>query len=262
LYTYLLVFLFFTGFSCANQSSRKSDTASEVQSLKLSCLAPIDLINGITKYDTFITNVFMYKNLYVYSNEIIIADVSTQSRVNTGNTIDASHEAKRYQYVVATKIDSLAFLYDSINSKNYLKVIKKDSFFANYVVLNFQNYYSQRVQMNIDSLLIPFSKESSDTYVEKYFTKLPSAETHNDTSLYFYSKDFEKYNFSFVPMLDSLKRMKLFKIKYLFNPVFSPRLKMQLPARELTVYMEKAEVENPDKIRKLCEIFLKNYKQP
>ncbi len=54
--------------------------------------------------------------------------------------------------------------------------------------------------------------------------------------------------FSFSPILDSIKKSKLFKVKLVFNKTYSSKYSITMPQRELIYEFQKKQIENNQQI--------------
>ena len=66
--------------------------------------------------------------------------------------------------------------------------------------------------------------------------------------------------YSFSKKLDSLKHMKLFRIRFLIKEKYSPTYKLTLPKREFLFEIKEVAVDNPKEILDLFEKFKYRYK--
>jgi hypothetical protein len=71
-----------------------------------------------------------------------------------------------------------------------------------------------------------------DFTIEKFIPLKKNNETIFDSIIYYYSKRFNQIGYSFSGKLDSLKQMKLFKIRLIYNEYFSPSYKTIISKRE------------------------------
>ncbi|HEY5772437.1 MAG TPA: hypothetical protein VIS75_07410, partial [Chitinophagaceae bacterium] len=136
------------------------------------------------------------------------------------------------------------FLFTSINDSSRGKKYLVDSFLAN------RGLKGKDFDIPIDSLwsLTEVIKVKEDILFEKYGSLKQGDETTIDSIYYYYSKDMNKIEYSFSKKLDSIKAMKLFKVRFLYNERTSTSNKIILPKRELSFELIEETASNPQKI--------------
>jgi hypothetical protein len=116
------------------------------------------------------------------------------------------------------------FLFNSISDSSMGLKLLVDSF------LNNRAYASANFDFPSDSL---FAKDQNkeEKFVEKYHTKVHT-ETYPDSIYYYFTNDLKNIDYTFSRKLDSLKNMKLYKVRLLYNETLSLSYKAIIPKRE------------------------------
>ena len=78
-----------------------------------------------------------------------------------------------------------------------------------------------------------------------------------DTIYYFFDKELNNVSYSFSPLLDSIKAMKLCKVRLIYNQNFSQKDDAMLPEREFTFSMSPTNEKMPKPIMEMLERFKK-----
>jgi hypothetical protein len=248
--TYIIIFFIIA----CTKSSYKKQSIKSVKALTIYTVYPADFVDNVLRHDTLKHKVFFIDNFTMLLNKVNMFSIDTIDDVNDTSLITASVKYQHWQYIIYTEGSKRGYLYDSIVDNIPKKIIDIDSFNKKRLAFNFYNYYNKLKLLNAFKRIDEgVTARQKDICIEKEVLLLPRNEKNHDTAIYYYTNKYDGYNFSFVPELDRLKKMKLFKISHLFNPIYSESLKRQLPRRELTVYMEPAVVEEPEKLKALCD---------
>lgn len=91
--------------------------------------------------------------------------------------------------------------------------------------------------------------------VEKYIPKIKYDESYSDTTFLYYSFQLNGIDFTFSKELDSLKGMKLFKIRAVFNPIPKGKYSFKVPSREYLFEIDRYDINNRQEILSLFEKF-------
>ncbi len=157
-----------------------------------------------------------------------------------------------YNYFVLKKHSNVGIYYDSLGAI-IESHISADSFF-NSMGLPGCSLYESIYSSSNDSLSQSIKLDGS-CVVDKYITKVKFNENYNDTTYLYYDQSFSKVPFSFCNTLDSVKKIKLYRSRFIYNESYSVQFNRMLPKRELWFEMEKLN-NYPDleKINKLISI--------
>jgi hypothetical protein len=151
----------------------------------------------------------------------------------------------RYKLFIYRKGSVHGFMYDSLTAKNGEK-LSVDSLLSE---RSFQNmkFFSVYKSSN-DSLIETLTDSKKEFLTEKYLTKVKYDESYNDTTYLYYAKKLNGIDFSFSKELDSIKNMKLFKIRYIYNSLQSDKYSFVIPKREFLFEIMEVPVANPKEI--------------
>ena len=78
---------------------------------------------------------------------------------------------------------------------------------------------------------------------------------------YYYSKDFKNIDYSFSKEQDSIKKMKLFKVRFIYNPTPKGKYLFPVPKREFLFELKKVPGLNSKEIIEFVERFKKSENQ-
>jgi len=191
-------------------------------------------------------NIYSYGNYLVYKYPTV--NIETEPVMNKGNDTIREKEFNRtvsYLYVVYNKNYKFGYLYDS------LKVLKPkrisiDSF-QRVKALKIFPFYSSK-------LILTSSVKGDGGLVEKMRYGQVIDESYPDTCVYYYNKNLPKVvPYTFSSILDSKRDMKLYKVRFVFNPLKKGKYPTNVPKREF--YFELRKAKEAPEIPKLLERF-------
>ncbi|MFD0940399.1 hypothetical protein [Pedobacter boryungensis] len=160
---------------------------------------------------------------------------------------------------------------DTKTNRDTTSVIKKETKFKNYIFkkdnpfgLQFETITSISFQrFNVDSLLkaktfkgVRFYNEVNDTLVEsikisdeilleKYIPKTKIDESYSDSTYLYLNSDLNGINYTLSKQIDSLKKKKLYQVKYIYNEIPNGISgHVTLPKREFIFSFTEMRVEN------------------
>jgi len=184
--------------------------------------------------------------LIFYYSDYILYRLSPTIIFETGEKLKGTEP-----YFIYNKKDDFGFLFTSLNDSSKGTKYPVDSFLAN------RGLKGKDFDIPIDSLwsLTEEIKVKEDILLEKYGPLKLGDETTIDSIYYYYSKAMNKIEYSFSKKLDSIKAMKLFKVRFLYNERTSTANKIILPKRELSFELIEESVLNPQKIIEFIKKF-------
>ena len=143
-------------------------------------------------------------------------------------------------YFIYNKQDSVGILFNSLTDSSSGIICRVDSFLFN------RGFKVKDIDIPVDSVwsLMEIKKDKRRILIEKYGIIKQGDELSTDSIYYYYSKRMNKIEYTFSKKLDSMKGMKLFKVRLLFNSKFSMSDKAVLPKREIS--FEIREEQPPD----------------
>ena len=253
---FILLMLFLILLCCSNPLSyqlSKNKYPHVFKSIKLSSNMPVVLSDGnleneidsaiLIYYDNFI----MFKSPHANETFINVADHTGQLTSHKLIQIEI-----KYDYFIYKKGDSIGFKYDSLNAKTGHKLLV-DSFLYKKGYLE-SKLYNNMYNNTTDSLVGSF-RADNDVLIEKFVTKNKYDETYNDTTYLYYSAKLNNVEFAISKQLDSVKRMKLYKSRFIFNATISDKYLFPLPSRELWFKLEEIPTTNEQEITSIIQKF-------
>jgi len=177
--------------------------------------------------------------LIFYYSDYILYRLSPTIRFETGEKLRGTEP-----YFAYNKRDDFGFLFTSLNDSSKGTKYPVDSFLAA------RGLRGKDFDNPIDSLwtLTEVIKDKEVMLLEKYGSLKQGDETTIDSIYYYYSKDMNRIEYSFSKKLDSIKAMKLFKARFLYNERVSTSNEIILPKRELSFELIEESAPNPQKV--------------
>jgi len=178
-----------------------------------------------------------------YYNNTVLYRLSGTRNVETDRKILGTET-----WFVYRKKATHGFLFNSMTDSSKGLKLPVDSF------LNNRAYASANFDIPSDSLY-ERSENKLDNFVEEYFVKIVHSDNYPDSIYYYFTKNLN-IDYSFSRKMDSAKKMKLYKIRLLYNEGFSPSYKIMLPKREFLFEIREEAITNSKEI----EIFFERVK--
>lgn len=146
-------------------------------------------------------------------------------------------------YFVFEKSESHGVWFQSLDSIRNGRKLLIDSF------LNIRAFRNISFSLDSnDSLTQTIKFQKSNGFLEKYVANNKTDELNPDSAYLYFSDRLKNYEYSFSPPLDSLKEMKLFKVRLLFNETFSKEYEKLLPKRELSFEIGKVVTKEENRL--------------
>ena len=215
-------------------------------STKLRSPVTYELISKIEMFNASDKNIYMLKDTVkiIYYNDLTILNIPY---TNQASILEIDEDGELYDHSLTTTIQYKLFiyqnqkryglLYDSLGD-NTPEKLSVDSILVNWTFKNF-DFYDE----NSDSL-ISIEKEVDNGLLKKYIPKQKPDLSYPDSTYLFFSRRFERLKFSFSKKLDSISKLKLFKVKMIYNPLLDEKNVITVPKREYLFKVKKAEVSN------------------
>jgi len=127
-------------------------------------------------------------------------------------------------YFLQQRDSSYGFLFES-ESMNLSRRVNADSF------LKRKAFAGIKLENGPNDTLIEAINNYQGILLEKYTPK-QNSHSNFDTLIFYYANDFKSIDFSFSKKMDSLKQLKLFKVRLINNQSFSYPYNRMLPKRE------------------------------
>lgn len=234
----LLFFIFLGSFTCSKNYKLRS--VGLFYSYPLSSYKEKDTVKIYNFKDT----IFIF-----YYSDYILYRLSPTVKFETGEKINGTEP-----YFIYNKKGNSGFLFSSLKDSSQGIKFPVDSFLAN------RGMRSKDFDVPPDSLwfLAEVVKDKEKSVIEKYAVVKPGNETSIDSIYYYYAKNKNDIKYTFSKKLDSIKMMKLFKIRMLYNSKFSTANKITLPKREIFFEIRDEIVSNPEEIISFIDKFEKS----
>jgi hypothetical protein len=149
-------------------------------------------------------------------------------------------------------VEGFGYYFNSIQDSSGGVKVKVDSFLAK------KGLRGGDFDIPSDSAWRLVAKDSDNAtreVVEKYALIKEANETTFDSIFYYYSKAMQKVDFSFSKKLDSLKAMKLCRIRFLYKERFSQEEQFIIPKREFLFDLKDVTPKNTRSGQKLLDHF-------
>lgn len=231
--TLMISFLLFVSSTC----SQKKD----LKGVRLSFSAPVNIYKKNEEIKVALLKDTV--SLFYYSDYLIYRLLPT-AKWETGENIKGTES-----YFIYKKQDSCGILFNSLTDTSYGIICRIDSFLYNRALRG------KDLDIPVDSLwsIMEVKKEKGGILIEEYGLTKQGDEMSVDSIYYYYSKKMNKVQYSFSKKLDSIRGMKLFKFRLLFNPKFSKSHNYILPKREISFEIREEGPPNEKEILSLIK---------
>jgi hypothetical protein len=173
--------------------------------------------------------------IYHYDQQFLIQIPYTYALENATEILK---KETRFSYFFYLEDSTSGFYFDKQGVAEPKK-LSVDSFLAMKTFKNF-NFFDQ----NNDSL-IQTIKSANKTVIEKYIPKKKPDQSYPDTTYLYYNKKFNDLDlYRFSKLLDSTKRMKLFKVEMKYNSQFYDGYSFKFPEREFLFHLKESKKPN------------------
>jgi hypothetical protein len=109
-------------------------------------------------------------------------------------------------------------------------------------------------------ILVSSFRDSLDNYLEeKYVPREKKDFSDIDTAFFYFTDQLEGIDFSLMKSLDSVKQLKLCRLRFLTNPTYYPELKVTIASRDLYFDVKEIPVANDKEILDYFERYKKDY---
>lgn len=240
--------------ACASKSS--SFGKDDIKGLLL--LWTIPVVNGVSGEVSNIKDsvliyhlddLVLYRVAYTYTKYNQNAQKGNMNIVGDDpKTID--FRETRFKNFIHRLGESSGFLYDSLDTNSHL-TFNVDSFERKKTFKGSKFYditNAKIVQSN-------FYKDKS-ILVEKYSSVTKPDESYSDTSYYYFNRGLNDILYSFSVEADTIKKMKLNKIRFIYNSVpKNGNSKIEIPMREVVLEIRSFPIKNNKEIASFFEKF-------
>jgi hypothetical protein len=234
---------------------KKDENPSSITALSLS--SNIQIVRSDDK-QLFEMNdsltIFYYQGITLYRIFIPVTSsilLNDKNRNVTGEKI-LKTEIKS-QYFIHRKDDVIGYKFDSLNATSFTK-LRVDSFLLKKALTSFKKFYNKTNDSLVENIKMP-----DNIVIEKYIPKLKYDDSYGDSTYLYFSNDLnlKKFEFSFSEEVESIKHMKLFKIRYIYNSVSKENHSLNTPKREFLFELKKTPINDQQKIISFFEKYKK-----
>lgn len=148
---------------------------------------------------------------------------------------------KAYAYFIHKTKSTCGIWFNSLRDSNNGVLLPVDS------VLKKRAYLTD-FGILVDSMNKKYSLFENMIYLEKYVFRKKATEMSFDSVYLYYNKHLNEIQYSFSPKLDSVRKLKLFKIRLLYNEANSPLYSFLLPKREFLFEIREPERANQNDV--------------
>ena len=182
-----------------------------------------------------------------YYGDYVLYQLSASRKFETDEIIAGTE-----QFFIFKRDNKYGFLIPSIGNSALETKFQVDSFLSN------RGMKGKDFDLLPDSSwsLIDETKDKESNVIERYAPIKPGDEASIDSIYYYYTRKMNDVQYSLSKKLDSVKSMKLFKVRMIYNEKFSKPKKITLPRREVLFEIRKIQPKDPEKINGLFERFL------
>lgn len=187
----------------------------------------------------YVDNLVMYENRYRFDSSFTQLKIDSVTQEITGEET-LRESIWRSRFFVFHKDSSYGIMYDS------LRFYKNRRMPVNYTITNIvgTNRFDSFLTVKPDSVVWNADKtEHRETYILLLGKDMPKG-----LVVFYYSKKLNHLKNSFNKVVDSVKKMKFFKVEFIFNEFYSEKDKKLWPPTYDLTEMKEINVENPEKI--------------
>jgi len=205
-----------------------------VKSLNLIINYPLIIYqNDKVKYSDLLDTITIY-----YVNECIIYKLPPIKSFQDNKSIPNSEP-----FFIYRKNSKIGTLYDSINKVSKGMIVNVDSFLLNRASTGLKIDFSNSSWYRFESI------GDHNHLLEKYVPHEPSKDPDSiDSAFFYYTDKLKDYDYSFSRKNDSIRNMKMYRIRLLYNSKIFNRRNMYLPKREIFYEIQKRDFVKADSL--------------
>lgn len=237
----ILILFFFSIFSFTKQKEQ-----NQFKKINIKYNLPFLKNNGDIGNLADSLSIIYYGNNIIYEIPNYLSVEKNDSIVST-NTI--------FHYFAYQKGAEIGFWFDSINSiikkkENIFNVHKEKTFLSPPDLFDEKN-----------NILISTNRNKGDyTLIETYVSKIKKDITYCDTMKVYYKSELKNFDYSISKKLDSIKKLKVSKIRLIYNSKFIKNYSYELPKRELNISIQEDTITTFSKYDYLISTLTSKYK--
>lgn len=160
---------------------------------------------------------------YYYDNYVAVGLPIRQSVENSERILQQSIF---HSWFIFSRDSTYGYFFDSVKAGTS-KRLKVDS-------VLFNRAYATKFDLSKDTLVEKIRDKETGILQEKYTPKHKYGEFYFDSLFYYYSPGMQHVKYSLSKNIDSIKNLKLFKVRLCYNERYSPSQGMVIPKREFS----------------------------
>jgi len=213
-------------FSCTKKINQN------IKGVKATYSIPIIRPDGVVIENKNFFNIYYFDSLIMYQFRTAFDSSHNDSLISIGY-----HD----NYFVFSKDSKYGYSYDPYHDQRDNKLLSTDSMLNKHALQNF------RFQLIDSTKRITSHFDSANQILKEIFAS-PEEPSNKDTAYFYYTNKLKDVNFSFSKELDSIKNMKLYKIRIINGKKYYEDQKISIPKRETTFELTKIPVTNSQQI--------------
>jgi hypothetical protein len=184
----------------------------------------------------------------IYSGNNIIYEIPHYLSVEKNDSIVSTKTT--FKYFAYQKGAEEGFWFDSINAVSK----KKENIFTVHKEKTFLTPPDLFDEKN-DVLIDTNRNKDGYTLIETYVSKIKKDITYSDTMKVYYKNELKNIDYSISKKLDSIKKLKVFKIRLIYNSKAIKEYPYKLSKRELNVSIQEDTISNLSKYDNFINAF-------
>lgn len=170
---------------------------------------------------------------------------------------DSTIHQTRHEFFIFEKNHDTGYNYNAYEPADNRKM-KVDSVLGHKAFTQLNAFY--KLFEKDELILVSSLQDSSRHYLEeKYVTREKKDFSDFDTAFFYFTDKLDGINFSLMRSLDSVKQLKLFRLRFLTIPTYYPEYKVSVKAREFYFDVKEIPVTNSKEILDYFERYKKDY---
>ena len=227
--------LFLVLLSACNQT-RSVLNINSVRFIEVLQFVQVDNLKVLTQKDS--TSIFYGGNYAIYEVPTYYRSSNIRSDKQTKITSETDiKEEIKYKYIIRNKHNPYGYCYDSLAAKTHGKKILIDTFLNKTIAANVPFYNK------VNDTLVSYIHNINGDLIERHICKKRFDSSYPDSLYYHFSNKLRDVNFSFSNELDSTRKMKLFKVEFIFSPTTDPQNGTVIPRRALSFEIKRNEFD-------------------
>ena len=232
-------FLLFSNSDCKNKN--EFDT-SEFKAIRINYSYPMLFDSGQIIKEEDSIDICYYKNYTLYKIPFIKDSFRLVLSKDNEMEQELVKREVKFKYFIYDTTGKYGYRYESLNTiKN--KRVSVDSFLNEHMIGQMQPIYLNIVQ---NGKLVQSNHLSKDNLLDIYIPRNKVSASSPDTNYLYFTNDsrIREISFSLAPKVDSIKQMKLYKTRLIYNVNLDSKDVYGKAAKELSFDLKVVNIEN------------------